>query len=45
MDYIIIVYLLNLKGEFVEYFGKNKIYDMLVYEIKEYMKKYVVFED
>lgn len=45
VDHTIIAYLLNPKGEFVEYFGKNKTYDTLVYEIKEYMKKYAVFED
>lgn len=45
VDHTIIAYLLNPKGEFVEYFGKNKTYDTLVYEIKDYMKKYAVFED
>ena len=45
VDHTIIAYLMNPKGEFVEYFGKNKTYDTLVYEIKEYMRKYAVFED
>ncbi|XP_061197093.1 protein SCO1 homolog, mitochondrial-like [Saccostrea echinata] len=45
VDHTIIAYLLNPKGEFVEYFGKNKTYQMLVDEIKEYMEKYALFED